>query len=159
MVSSTSTRLEDRCHLQPLKPSEYSVPRSSRLSGGVVRNRHKAAALPAFPPSIWGRRAFLKVGLLSCKCERKVAEHTASGLCLLCSILITVQPIQFIPTPRPILTPLFAPLKVLPSRGKATLRSEARGGNPHNGRSADQPALQSSSIPICPPFSGCPRII
>ena len=104
---SSRPMLGDRCHLQPLKPCECScsVPTSPRLKGVVARSGHKAAALPDCQPSIWERRTFLKVGLLGCKCERRVPEHTASGLCLICSILITVQPLQFIPTPRAIATP------------------------------------------------------
>ena len=104
---SSRPMLGDRCRLQPLKPCECSclVPTSPRLKGVVARSGHKAAALPDCQPSIWERRTFLKVGLLGCKCERRVPEHTASGLCLICSILITVQPLQFIPTLRPVATP------------------------------------------------------
>ena len=51
--------------------------------------------------------------------------------------------------------PLFsAGLKLLWSKGKATLKTEAGGGKPPTRRGADQVTLQSSSSPICPPFLG-----
>ena len=47
--------LDDRYCLEPLKASEYSVPRSPCLRGVGARNGHKAAALPDFSTLLLGK--------------------------------------------------------------------------------------------------------